>query len=79
MPAPADQFQRKTGVRLPFTDAYYRERGGRVFRASLKQAFRRPLLTVTISQSAVSGSRSLEDVESNGEPSGDEEKKELKA
>lgn len=48
MPAPPDQFQRRTYVRLPFTDEYLERRDEKMWREELRRAFARPLLTVRI-------------------------------
>ena len=48
MPPAPDHFQKRTFVRLPFTDQYLREGSGRRFREQLARAFQRPLYTASI-------------------------------
>ncbi len=49
MPAPPDQFQKKTYVRLPLADDYLRDENDRGVLAEIKRSFERPILHVTIS------------------------------
>lgn len=51
MPTPPDQFQRRTYVRLPFTDEYLGADGR--MSETLVRALSRPWLTVRIAQSVV--------------------------
>lgn len=55
MPAPADQFQRRTFVRLPFADLYLEQRDERLWKEELRRAFARPLLVVRIAGNAEAG------------------------
>lgn len=48
MPAPPDQFQRRTYVRLPFADEYLERRDEKLWKEEFRRAFTRPLLTVRI-------------------------------
>lgn len=50
MPHPADRFQMKTYVRLPYSDAFLYGRDVRRFNRELKRAFGSPILTVRIVQ-----------------------------
>lgn len=52
MPTPPDQFQRRTYVRLPFTDEYLGA-GEERMSETLVRALARPWLTVQISESVV--------------------------
>ena len=58
MPAAPDQFQKRTFVRLPYSDQYLKERSGRGFREQLSKAFQRPLYTAQITENDSSGSQS---------------------
>ena len=49
VPAPPDQFQKKTYVRLPFADDYLRNEADPRLLAAIKRSFERPLLYVRIS------------------------------
>jgi|GEM_PF-6380985 len=50
VPAPPDQFQRKTYVRLPYADDYLRDETDRSTLLAIQKAFERPLLTVKIAR-----------------------------
>lgn len=49
-PAPPDNFQRRTYVRLPFADDYLNGEDDGHWPEALKEAFRRPFLTVSIAE-----------------------------
>lgn len=53
MASPPDQFQRRTYVRLPFTDRYLAQDVERPVSEELSRALSRPWLTVKISESIV--------------------------
>lgn len=50
---PSDQFQKRTYVRLPYSDAFLSGNNPRHFRDELRLAFHRPLVTVQIAVSPV--------------------------
>lgn len=53
MPAPPDQFQKKTYVRLPFADDYLKDETDKGVLSAIKRSFERPLLHVKISDSLI--------------------------
>lgn len=50
MPVPPDQFQKRTYVKLPYTDALLRGQPSRAVKEQLRRAFEKPLLRVSISR-----------------------------
>lgn len=53
MAAPPDQFQKRTYVRLPYTDRFLASEGSIAVNKELQKAFSRPWLCVQIGQSVV--------------------------
>lgn len=58
MATPPDQFQRRTFVRLPYTDLYLSDDAKREDLAGLSEAMKRPWLTVKIAGSIVKSTES---------------------